>query len=128
MSSAPCARPASTRKRCATWRARSTCPTGTNRRCPASPRASPTEPEQRAPLAATLRERGFRQVRVRHHGDLARVEVAPEEMERLLEPTLRTELAEHLRTLGFRYVTVDLIGYRTGSLNEGLGLKPAPKA
>ena len=67
-----------------------------------------------------LRERGFRQVRVRHHDKLARIEVAPEELDRLLEAPMRREVSAHLLQLGFRYVTVDLIGYRTGSLNEGV--------
>lgn len=77
-----------------------------------------TKLEQVAAGEAFLRERGFRQVRVRHHGDLARVEVAPEEMDRLFEPALRHELAEVLKAAGFKYVTADLTGYRTGSLNE----------
>ena len=68
---------------------------------------------------AFLRGEGFRQVRVRHHGDLARVEVTPDEIDRLVEPDMRRRLAEVLLELGFRYVTVDLVGYRMGSLNEG---------
>lgn len=72
---------------------------------------------------AFLREQGFRIVRVRHHGKLARVEVAPEELDRLLQPAMRQKLATYLLSLGFVHVSVDLLGYRTGSLNEGLGLK-----
>jgi pyridinium-3,5-biscarboxylic acid mononucleotide sulfurtransferase len=64
-----------------------------------------------------LLERGFRQVRVRAHGDVARVECDPSEIPRLLDPALRAALVARLRELGFRHVTLDLEGYRTGSLN-----------
>ncbi len=61
---------------------------------------------------------GFRQMRVRIHGDMARIEVLPEELPRLVEPGNRQKITETLRGLGFSYVTVDLAGYRTGSMNE----------
>jgi uncharacterized protein len=68
-----------------------------------------------------LRERGFPIVRVRlHENELARVEVPVDGIDRLLDPKLRGELVAHLHACGFRYVTVDLEGYRLGSLNEGL--------
>jgi uncharacterized protein len=67
-----------------------------------------------------LREQGFRQFRVRHHNDIARIEVYPEELPRLVEPELRTRLVAHFQQVGYRYVTVDLAGFRSGSLNEGL--------
>lgn len=67
-----------------------------------------------------LRSLGFRQVRVRHHGQIARIEVEPDELPRLVEPGLRGEIQGQLRALGFLYVTLDLAGYRTGSLNEAL--------
>lgn len=67
-----------------------------------------------------LRDLGFRQVRVRHHGTLARIEVSPEEIVRMVEPAMRERITEHLRAIGYRYITVDLQGYRTGSLNEML--------
>ncbi len=67
-----------------------------------------------------LLERGFRQVRVRIHDRLARIEVLPEDFRRLTEEKLRLELAESFRTCGFQYVTLDLQGYRTGSMNESL--------
>jgi len=60
---------------------------------------------------------GFRQVRVRAHGEVARIECAPDDLPRLVEPAFRTLLADRLKEIGFRYVTVDLEGYRTGSLN-----------
>jgi uncharacterized protein len=64
-----------------------------------------------------LLENGFRQVRVRAHGDVARVECDPSEISRLLDPALRAAVVARLRELGFRHVTLDLQGYRTGSLN-----------
>jgi uncharacterized protein len=65
-----------------------------------------------------LRELGYRQVRVRHHGDLARVELAPEELPRALDLTQAQAISRVLHDLGFRWVSLDLDGYRTGSLNE----------
>lgn len=67
-----------------------------------------------------LGDLGFRQLRVRAHGEVARIEVAPEEIARLLEPAVRRAAHEAVRACGFRYVALDLLGYRTGSLNEGL--------
>jgi uncharacterized protein len=65
-----------------------------------------------------LRELGFRQFRLRDHGGLARIEVAPEELERALDPAMIRLLIERLKPLSFAYVTLDLEGYRQGSLNE----------
>ena len=67
-----------------------------------------------------LARQGFEQVRVRHHGAIARIEVQPEQLLRLTEKPLRDKLVEEFQRLGFLYVTVDLQGYRTGSMNEGL--------
>ena len=68
-----------------------------------------------------LRDSGFRNFRVRFHDEkTARVEVGPEEIMRLLEDGLRQELVARLKSLGFTYVTLDLQGYRTGSMNEVL--------
>jgi uncharacterized protein len=67
-----------------------------------------------------LRALGFRQVRLRHHGDLARVEIAPEELERACDPEMRRKIAAAIKPLGFRWVSLDLEGYRMGSLNEVL--------
>jgi uncharacterized protein len=67
-----------------------------------------------------LRRLGFRHMRVRHHETLARLEFAPEELSRALAPSMRALLVAELKKLGYRYVTVDLEGYRTGSLNEVL--------
>jgi uncharacterized protein len=71
-----------------------------------------------------VRSLGFRVLRVRHHGDVARIEIAREEMARLLDPEISRAIDAKLRALGFRYVSVDLRGYRLGSLNEGLSLTP----
>ena len=67
-----------------------------------------------------LRARGFREIRVRHHGNIARIEVGPDEISRLLDETLRGEVLAELKELGFTYVAVDLEGYRQGSMNETL--------
>ncbi|MDB5339663.1 MAG: hypothetical protein JWN70_5282 [Planctomycetaceae bacterium] len=71
-----------------------------------------------------LRQRlGIRELRVRHEAhDLARIEVAIEELPRLVAPELRAEITDHLRSLGFRFVTIDLDGFRSGSLNAALPL------
>ncbi|MFO7982378.1 MAG: ATP-dependent sacrificial sulfur transferase LarE [Desulfuromonadales bacterium] len=65
-----------------------------------------------------MRHKGFRNYRVRYHGELARIEVAPEEIDRLLDTQLRGEIVEALKKAGFTYVSLDLQGYRTGSMNE----------
>ncbi|WP_083768518.1 ATP-dependent sacrificial sulfur transferase LarE [Thermosediminibacter oceani] len=67
-----------------------------------------------------LRELGFIQYRVRSHGDLARIEVSPDEIDRFFDKTLREKVVSGLKGLGFIYVSLDLAGYRTGSMNEGL--------
>src|SRR3954453_14082449 len=72
-----------------------------------------------------LRALGFRVCRVRHHDDLARIELGRAELQRALEPEMSATLVRELKAIGYRYVTIDLQGYRTGSLNEGLLLRPA---
>ena len=69
-----------------------------------------------------LLDLGFHQVRVRIHGMMARIEVMPEEFEKLIQENIRGLITESFRNYGFTYVTMDLIGYRTGSMNEGLNL------
>lgn len=65
-----------------------------------------------------LKDRGFREFRVRYHeGELARIEVPRELTDRILEEPLRTELQTHLEELGFQFITIDLAGFRSGSLN-----------
>jgi pyridinium-3,5-biscarboxylic acid mononucleotide sulfurtransferase len=68
---------------------------------------------------------GFRVYRVRHHDEMARVELARDEMIRALDSEMTDAIVRELKAIGYRYVTLDLQGYRTGSLNEGLLLRPA---
>ena len=67
-----------------------------------------------------LLDLGFHQVRVRIHGTIARIEILPAEFERLLQEETRKQIYTKLKALGFSYVTLDLLGYRTGSMNETL--------
>jgi uncharacterized protein len=67
-----------------------------------------------------MRALGFREFRVRHHDELVRLEIAPAELENALRREVTDELARRFRALGFRYVTLDLHGYRTGAMNEVL--------
>lgn len=67
-----------------------------------------------------LYDLGIRQFRVRHHGELARIELEPAEMSRFLRTNARQQVSAHFKTLGYAYVTLDLQGYRSGSLNEGV--------
>ena len=64
---------------------------------------------------------GFKQVRVRHYGILARIEILNEEMARLMNGSLREKVVSHLKEMGYRYITLDLQGFRSGSMNEVLG-------
>jgi len=64
-----------------------------------------------------LRDLGFRQLRVRHHGQIARIEVAREELARALSPEMAAEFVRIFKSLGFTYVTLDLEGFRSGSMN-----------
>ncbi len=66
-----------------------------------------------------LHELGFRQLRVRHHDKIARIEVERSEIPRLIEDEMSRIVTDGLRKIGYIYVTVDLLGYRTGSMNEG---------
>jgi uncharacterized protein len=89
------------------------------------PYGSEVTPEKLAQIErgeAILRELGFRQFRVRHHGELVRIEIAREELERALRLEMTQTLARRFRELGFLYVTLDLEGYRQGSLNAALKL------
>src|SRR3954452_2319027 len=71
-----------------------------------------------------VRALGFRVFRVRHHDELARVEIARDEMPRALEPQTASAIVRELKAAGYKFVTLDLQGYRMGSLNEGLFLRP----
>jgi uncharacterized protein len=70
-----------------------------------------------------LREFGFQQIRVRAHEDLARIEIAQEELPLALQVEMMAALSERIRAIGFTYVTLDLEGYRQGSLNAALKKK-----
>jgi uncharacterized protein len=65
----------------------------------------------------TLRALGFRQFRVRHHGEIVRIEIAREELERALDPRMAAEFTRIFKALGFKFVTLDLEGFRSGSMN-----------
>ncbi|ACL04166.1 ExsB family protein [Desulfatibacillum aliphaticivorans] len=67
-----------------------------------------------------LRSQGFKQFRVRHHGEIARIEVNEEDFERILLKPLRQALLRELEGLGFSYISLDLSGYKTGNLNKGI--------
>lgn len=70
-----------------------------------------------------IRDMGFRGIRVRVHGDIARIEAAPDDIELLTYGRTRKEISDELKRLGFKYVTIDIDGYRTGSMNEVLNIK-----
>ena len=67
-----------------------------------------------------LRALGFRQFRVRHHDKLVRLEISPDELPRALTPEMAARFVAIFKPLGFNFVTIDLEGYRTGSLNTHL--------
>jgi uncharacterized protein len=64
--------------------------------------------------------KGFRQARVRHHGDVARIELLPADISRAASKSMRCEIAKKFKKLGYKYVTLDLQGFRSGSMNEVL--------
>jgi len=68
-----------------------------------------------------LKASGFRTYRVRYHGDTARIELSPGEIGRMLDEELRRQVVAVFRKAGFRFVALDLEGYRTGSMNEASG-------
>src|SRR5919106_3484467 len=70
-----------------------------------------------------MKELRFREFRVRYHGDLARIEVSPNEFDRLFEKSTRDAVVRKFKEVGFSYVSLDLQGYRTGSMNEPLRKK-----
>lgn len=70
-----------------------------------------------------LLDLGFHQVRVRIHGMMARIEIEPAEFDKLMQPEIREKITKEFKSYGFIYVTLDLMGYRTGSMNETLDIK-----
>jgi uncharacterized protein len=89
-------------------------------RFPYGERITPEKLERVGAAERFLRGLGLRQVRVRHHGGLARIEVAPGDLGALTRPDVRERVVAELRALGFLYVTLDLQGFRSGSMNEAL--------
>lgn len=71
----------------------------------------------------SLHALGFRQVRVRHHGDIVRIEIAREELTRALSPEMAAEFTRIFKALGFKFVTLDLQGFRSGSMNTLLAVE-----
>src|SRR5207253_3277491 len=71
-----------------------------------------------------LRDLGYRHVRVRHHGDVARIELPPDDITRFVVEGLAEPIGRRIKELGFQYVALDLQGYRSGSMNEVLKLRP----
>jgi uncharacterized protein len=84
---------------------------------------TPDRLRQVADAEAGLRRLGLKIVRVRHHGEIARIELGEEESQRIAEPSFRAEVAGIVRDAGFRYAALDLEGYRSGSLNPS-GTEP----
>ena len=75
-----------------------------------------------------LRQAGFRQLRVRHHGDVARIEVPVEDLASLIDEETRNTIVKKIREAGYLYVTMDLAGFRSGSMNEAIGVSVATAA
>ena len=89
-------------------------------RIPYGSEVTPEKLRQVEQAEEVLRGLGLRQYRVRHHDTVARIEIDPRDFEELMRSPLREVVIERVKAAGFRYVTLDLQGYRTGSLNEGL--------
>jgi uncharacterized protein len=89
-------------------------------RIPYGQEITPARLARVAAAEAAIRELGFRVVRVRDHGDLARLELGPDEVGRAVAPEVRGKALASLKALGYIYVALDLEGYRTGSMNEVL--------
>jgi uncharacterized protein len=93
-------------------------------RFPYGMQITPEGLEQVAAGEKLLHQLGFKVARVRYHGEMARLEVEADEISRLLDAPMRERVDRELRRIGFRFVTVDLRGFRSGSLNEGLPRRP----
>ena len=93
-------------------------------RIPYGSEVTPEKLRQIETAEQVLRDLGFRIFRVRHHDALARLEIAKDELARAIEPETAERLTRELKALGYQYVTIDLQGYRLGSLNEALRLRP----
>jgi pyridinium-3,5-biscarboxylic acid mononucleotide sulfurtransferase len=92
------------------------------------PYGTPVTPERLSQIGAAeaaLRSLGIRELRVRHHGEIARIEVGASELPRFAEPELREAALRSLKAVGFRFVVVDLEPFRSGRLNEAAGVSSA---
>jgi uncharacterized protein len=95
-------------------------------RIPYGVQVTPARLQQVESLESALQRLGFTQVRVRHHEEVARIEVPKTDLARLVSSEISPQVEQAGRNAGFRYITVDLTGYRTGSLNEGLPRRALP--
>ncbi|MFH1893968.1 MAG: ATP-dependent sacrificial sulfur transferase LarE [Candidatus Zixiibacteriota bacterium] len=86
-------------------------------RIPYGDRVTPEKLAMVEKAERVLRECGFRQMRVRHHGKIARIEIEEKDIERFVEPQLRQRISEEFRGIGFLWVTLDLKAFKTGSMN-----------
>lgn len=91
-------------------------------RIPYGERITPERLRRIAAAERLLRDLGLTQVRVRDHGQIARIEVGKEDVQTVIRPDNRTRIVEHFHKIGYRYVAVDLEGYRAGSMNLPLDL------
>lgn len=97
-------------------------------RIPFGERITPEKLTQVARAESALRALGFRGGRVRHHGQVARIELPPGLLARALDPTVRADVVAGVKAAGFAFVALDLEGYRTGSLGEVLSIHKAPSS
>ena len=98
-------------------------PAGRSARLPCGTEVTVEGRERIGVAEAFLRSLGIRQFRVRHHGDVARIEVEPDGMAVLMQDGNRERAVERLKELGYQHVTLDLAGFRSGSMNETLSLR-----
>jgi uncharacterized protein len=83
--------------------------------------------KQVAEAEGFLRSLGFKEFRVRHHRDIARIELKEEDMAMALKPEIRKAIAEKLKSIGYRFVVIDIEGFRSGRMNEGIENKQNEK-
>ncbi|PIW88974.1 MAG: hypothetical protein COZ93_07490 [Nitrospirae bacterium CG_4_8_14_3_um_filter_44_28] len=69
-----------------------------------------------------MRSLGFKEFRVRHHSDIARIELKEEDMAMALKPETRKAITEKLKSIGYKFIVLDIEGFRSGRMNEGLRL------
>lgn len=89
-------------------------------RFPYGEKITPEKLKRVAQAETILRENGFGQFRVRSHSDLARIEVLPEDIDKFFDQPFRNKIVNEFKEIGFTYITLDLSGYRSGSMNEQL--------